>query len=304
MPITPAGATIPEVTHHIAQVGTPVHYVTAGSSGSPVLLVHGFPESWWAFRGVIPLLAAEHRVIAVDLPGFGDSAHAATEFSSTFAAECLRRLIEHLDLGPVHLTGQDISGVTTFRLAATYPDLIRSFAAIETGLPGFGMEVLADVTHGGTWYIGVLAAPGIADMLMTGREREFLTEHAFPAMSASPDSITAQDLDEFTRVYAQPAGFAGASGLYRSMLVEGKQIQDMVAAAKLTMPVLSVGAGASRFTHDTMHAVATDVTEAALPDIRHLAALEDPQSLTETLLTFYRRLDQISSLRESRSATS
>ncbi len=70
-------------------------------------------------------------------------------------------LIEHLGLGPAHLTGQDIAGPATFRLAAARPDLVRSYAGIETGLPGFGLEKLADVTHGGTWHIGAIAAPGI-----------------------------------------------------------------------------------------------------------------------------------------------
>ena|SRR5215470_4294539 len=49
--ITPAGANIPGVTHHQADVtGTQLYYVPAGTSGSPVLLVHGWPETWWAFR--------------------------------------------------------------------------------------------------------------------------------------------------------------------------------------------------------------------------------------------------------------
>ena len=74
MDATAAGASIPEATHHRVSVnGTDLHYVEAGSRGSPVLLVHGFPESWWTFRGVIPRLAESHRVFAVDLRGFGDS---------------------------------------------------------------------------------------------------------------------------------------------------------------------------------------------------------------------------------------
>ena len=289
---SPAGATIPEVTHRTAQVnGEALHYVTAGDSGSPVLLVHGFPESWWAFRGVIPPLAAKHRVIAVDLPGFGDSAHGAGDYSSSFAADSLRQLIEQLGLGPVHLTGQDIAGPTTFRLAAEHPELIRSYAGIETGLPGFGLEMLADVTQCGTWHIGVMAAPGIPQMLLTGRERDFLAGYAYPAMSAGTGAITEQDIDEFTRTYAQPNGFAGAAGLYRSMLTEGDEIRQIVASGKLPMPVLSVGAGTGAFTHQTMNAIGDNVTEANLPDIGHLAALEDPTALAETLLGFYLTLE-------------
>src|SRR5216683_2247381 len=165
MDVTPAGPVLPGITHHRAEVnGTTLHYAAAGTSGSPVLLVHGFPETWWAFRKLIPLLAGSHRVFAVDLRGF----------------------IGQLGVGPVHLTGQDISGATVFRLATTHPQDVLSFTAIEMGLPGFGLEMLADVTHGGTWHIGVLAAPGIPEMLLAGREREFLGQFAFPAMSATP----------------------------------------------------------------------------------------------------------------------
>jgi hypothetical protein len=65
---------------------------------------------------------------------------------------------------PVHLTGQDISGAAVLRLAATHPEDVLSFTATEMGLPGFVLEMLADATHGGTWHIGVLAAPGVPGM--------------------------------------------------------------------------------------------------------------------------------------------
>src|SRR5262245_43841000 len=120
--------------------GTQLHYVSAGTDGTPVLLVHGFPENWWTFHKVIPLLAQQHQVFAVDLRGFGDSATAGPNHDSATAAEDLAALIRQLDLGPVHLVGQDISGPTTFRLVATQPELIASYTAIETALPGFGFE--------------------------------------------------------------------------------------------------------------------------------------------------------------------
>src|SRR5919201_5030750 len=284
--------TAPQAVHHhrAAVNGTELHYVSAGTHGSPVLLVHGFPETWWTFHKLIPLLADDHRVFAVDLRGFGESSPAAAGHDSATAAEDLVALIDRLDVGPVHLTGQDISGATTFRVAATHPELVTSYTAIETGLPGFGFEMLADVTHGGAWHIGVLAAPGIPEMLLAGRERTFLAEYAYPAMSANTSAITEQDIDEFTRAYAQPHGFIGAAGLYRAMLQEGDEIRQIVSPSKLKMPVLAVGAGTGPFTYDTMSQVAENVTEATLTGIGHLAALEDPEALAETLLGFYRTL--------------
>src|SRR6202140_4800624 len=254
------------ITHHSARVnGTELHYVAAGSSGSPVLLVHGFPETWWTFRKLIPLLAAHHRVYAVDLRGFGDSGNAAGEYDSATSAEDLHHLIEHFDVGPVHLTGQDISGATVFRLASTHPEDVLSLTAIEMGLPGFGLEMLADIPHGGAWHIGVLAAPGIPEMLLAGREREFLGQFAFPAMSATPGAITDADIDEFARTYSRPDGWRGAAGLYQSMLQEGPDIRALVAARKLSMPVLAIGAGGGEFTFTTMSQVASSQVRSASP---------------------------------------
>lgn len=291
-PLVPSGATIPAVDHHrVSLNGTELHYVSAGTSGSPVLLVHGFPESWWVFSKLIPLLSKHHRVFAVDLRGFGDSATATPEHDSATAAQDLRDLIAHLNVGPVHLTGQDISGSTTFRVAATHPELVRSYTGIETALPGFGAELLADVTHGGAWHIGVLAAPGIPDMLLAGRERAFLADYAIPLLTAVPGAFTDADIDELTRTYARPHAFAGAAGLYRSLLAEGEELRKL-ADPKLTMPVLAVAGLSADFTPSTLRQVATEVTTVHVDEIGHYVAMEAPEQLAAALRAFYAGVDQ------------
>jgi pimeloyl-ACP methyl ester carboxylesterase len=280
------------VDHHRVEVnGMELHYVSAGTHGSPVLLVHGFPETWWTFHKLIPLLAGDHRIFAVDLRGFGESSLAAAGHDSATAAEDLVELIGRLDVGPVHLTGQDISGATTFRVAATHPELVKSYTAIETGLPGFGFEMLADVAHGGAWHIGVLAAPGIPEMLLAGRERTFLAEYAIPTLNATPDAFTDADIDELARTYSRHGGFAGAAGLYRSALTEADEIREL-AADKLAMPVLAIGGRSGDFTPATMRQVAADVTAVTVPGTGHYLAMEAPGRLAETLTTFYRRVDR------------
>ena len=286
-------ATEPDITHHYADVnGTRLHYAAAGTGGSPILLVHGFPETWWAFHKLIPRLAGRHRVFAVDLRGFGDSATAPEEDGSATAAEDLHQLIGHLRAGPVHLTGQDISGGTVFRLAATHPDDVLSLTAIEMGLAGFGLEALADVTHGGSWHIGVLAAPGIPEMLLAGREREFLGRFAFPAMTVVPGAVDDADLDEFTRCYARPDGWGGAAGLYRSMLGEGEELQALARSRPLPVPVLAVDAGGKSFTDTTLRRVSAGPVESVVLDgVGHYVALEDPGRLAAALLEFTASVD-------------
>src|SRR6202046_4698965 len=293
MDVTPVGPALPGITHHYAEVnGTRLHYVAAGTRGSPVLLVHGFPETWWAFSKLIPLLAASHRVFAVDLRGFGDSGNEPGEYDSTTSAEDLHLLIGHLGVGPVHLTGQDISGATVFRLAVTHPEDVLSLTAIETSLPGFGWEMLADFARSGAWHIGVLAAPGIPEMLLAGREREFLGQYAFPSMTAVPGAVTDADIDAFARTYTRPDGGRGAACLYRSLLREGPELKALAGSPGLTVPVLAVGAGGGPFTARTMsQASSSGISSVQLDGVGHYAAMEAPEELAKAVLGFVDDID-------------
>ncbi|WP_375488492.1 alpha/beta fold hydrolase [uncultured Jatrophihabitans sp.] len=291
-PSAAQGATIAEVTHHVVEVnGTTLHHVAAGTTGSPIVLVHGFPESWWTFHKLIPLLAHTHRVFAVDLRGFGDSAVAGADHTSTTAAEDLYEWITGLGVGPVHLVAQDISGGAAYRLAAAHPEALRSLVAVEMGLAGFGLEALADVTHGGSWHIGVLADPRISTMLLAGRERELLASWAFPSMTAVEGSVDDADIAEFTRCFSRPGGWLGASGLYRSMLREGSELRAM-AAARLELPALAIGAFGGPMTSSTLAEItAGPITSVQLDDVGHYVALEAPQRAADAILHFVDTVD-------------
>ena len=293
MNITTIGATLPGLTHHnVGLNGTELHYVTAGETGSPLLLVHGFPETWWTFHKIIPILARSHRVYAVDLRGFGDSGTAPDDFDSAVSAEDLHGLIAHLDVGPMHVTGQDISGGTVFRLATAHRQDVLSLTAIEMGLAGFGLEGLADVTHGGAWHIGVLAAPGIPEMLLDGHERDFIA-WCLRSMCAVPEAVRQSDIAEFARSYARPDGWRGAAGLYRSMLREGKEMTAIAAAGRLDLPVLAVGAGGGAFTAETMaKAAAGAIRSVQLDSVGHYAAMEAPEALAAAILDFVGSVDR------------
>jgi pimeloyl-ACP methyl ester carboxylesterase len=291
--IRPAGATIPGVTHHRADVnGALLHYVSAGAGGAPILLVHGWPESWWAFRKLIPLLAREHRVFAVDLRGFGDSSTADASYDHAVAAEDLHHLVRHLGVGPVHFLCQDASGGPGFRFAATHPEEVRSFTAVESTLTGFGLESFADVAHGGSWHVGFLGTPGIPSMLLPGRERELLADWAYPMMTAVKGSVTEDDLDEFTRTYARPDGWRGAEGLYHSIFTDDGQTKALAERQPLTVPVLTVESVSAPLTEQTFRKVtAGSLTSVRLEGVGHLVAQEAPEALAAAVGEFTERVD-------------
>lgn len=294
MIVDPVGRTIPGATHlRVAVNDTHLHVVTAGHGGSPIMLVHGFPESWWAFHKIMPLLAARHRVFAVDLRGFGDSDCARAGHDSAAAAEDLHALVHVLGIGPVHLSAQDIGGGAAYRFANRYPGDILSFTAIEMGLAGFGLEAFADVANGGAWHIGVLAAAGIPDMLLAGREEAFLGEFMFPSMCATPGAIGASDVAEFARGYARPGGWHGATALYGSMLKEGDDMVRLAKAGQLSVPVLAIGAGGGGFTAHTMANAAptAPLRTVQLDGVGHYAAMEAPEQVANALLAFMQDVD-------------
>jgi pimeloyl-ACP methyl ester carboxylesterase len=279
-------ATVTGVRHETAAVnGTRLHYVTAGNEGAPVLLVHGFPETWWAFRTLIPLLAARHRVYAVDLRGFGDSDVADENYSSAIAAEDLHALIEHLSVGSMHVVGQDLSGGVVFRLASTHAEDVISLTAIESGLAGFGAERLADVTHGGVWYIGALAAPGVAGLLFENEARAFIGEYLYPLYRVSTTAVGPEDMAEFARTFGRPGGFSGAAALYRGMLTEGDELRTLAQNLPLRMSVTAIGSRGGGFTHAAFSSVTTqEVTAIQLDGVGHYVAQEAPQQLADILI--------------------
>ena len=218
-------------------------------------------------------------MLAADLPGFGESV-ADVDPDGEQLAGMLAGVVEGLEAGPVHLVGQDVSGAATYRLAATRPELVASWTAIETVLPGLGFEAIA----GGAWYIGMLAAPGVPELLLPGRERTFLGEHVLaPQMVADLD---ADVLDELARTYARPGGFRAAAALYRSLLAEGPAIQAL-AATPLALPVLTVSGSGGEFVPGSVRHVAPDLEHVALPGVGHYVALEAPGALAEALLPFW-----------------
>lgn len=292
--IPASGATIPGVTHHRVDLnGASVHYVSAGDAGSPLLLVHGWPESWWAFRGLIPLLARTHRVFAIDLRGFGDSDAEAPDYGRSASAEDLHALVEHVGLGAVHLVVQDVSGAIGVTLAATHPDDVRSLTAIESTLPGYGFELLADVNGFGSWHVGFLGTPGIATMLATGREREFIAGWAYPLFTGTPGAVTPDDLDEFVRTYARPHGWRGTEGLYADLLRDGGATRALVEEHPLRMPVLAVDGANAPFTADTFRQVAAgEFRTAHIQNVGHHVAQEAPEALAEALTAFVDDVDR------------
>lgn len=124
-----------------------LHYVIGGS-GTPVVLLHGFPNTWYAWRDVMPRLAERHTVIAVDLRGRGDSDPGTQPNDVPADADDLHGLIAELGLGPVLLAGQDWGGSSAFAFARHLSQPLDLPVMAVGGERFFGPKVAENLRHG------------------------------------------------------------------------------------------------------------------------------------------------------------
>jgi pimeloyl-ACP methyl ester carboxylesterase len=209
-PLDPALATLGGgFVSDTAQVnGTTLHYIRGGT-GPPVILLHGFPEDWYAYHRLMPRLAKQFTVVAVDLRGVGGSAAAVGGYDAANMAEDVHQLAEHLHLGHVYVVGHDIGGMVAYAFARRYPETSRGVMMLDVPLPGLGPwnSVKADPI---AWHINFQQTPDLPEQMIAGREaiyfRHFLDR----------DTFSDADVAHYARAYAAPGHLRAMLEIYRA----------------------------------------------------------------------------------------
>jgi len=281
------------LTHRMADIepGLRLHFVSAGEAKRTILLLHGFPQTWWEWHRVIPpLVAAGYRVVAPDYRGAGHSSRPAGGYDKrTMAADIHRLLQEHLQVaGPVALVGHDIGMMVAYAYAQAYPDEVSHLVVMDAPLPGTAVfdRLRADPR---VWQFAFHSARDVPEMLVAGRERQYL-QAFFNARVFDPSAIGASDLDVYVAAYAAPGAMRAGFELYRAFDQDIGDNRDAVQRnGKLTLPVLAVG-GATSTTGpvmaEMMREVADNVISLRVPGAAHWIAEENPGFFVAELLQF------------------
>jgi pimeloyl-ACP methyl ester carboxylesterase len=283
--------------HHdtVGIKGVRLHFVEGGS-GPAILLLPGWPQSWYAWRHVMPLLVkAGRRVIALDPRGMGDSDRPASGYEMRTVAAELHDFVEALGLtahGPVDIVGHDMGVWMAYAFAAEWPDDVRRLAVFEAALPGVTPPPPAGIPSAEanvkTWHLAFNRLDDLPEILLQGRERELLT-WLFRNKSNRPWAITPADIDEYVRVNAAPGAMRAALAYQRHNLgAEGLADTRARAERQLAMPVLAVGAdgGVGTQLFDTMRLVAADVRGVVLSGCGHYLPEEAPRAVGEQIIRF------------------
>jgi pimeloyl-ACP methyl ester carboxylesterase len=268
-----------------------LHFLSAGNGPKTLVLLHGFPETSWAWRNVMaPLAARGYRVIAPDNRGAGNSWRPLSGYDKrTMASDVRRLLVEHLSVGdPVVLVGHDLGLMIAYAYAQLYRESVSRLVLIDAPLPG--TEVFRNaLSDSRVWHFAFHGARDIAEFLIAGREHQYLKAF-FDFRVYNPSGITDADLNHYASAMAMPGGIRGAVEPYRTFAQDATDNLDLLKRnGKLTIPVLAMGGSLGTFgglVEGMLKEVAETVIGRRIPRTSHWIAEENPEGFIEALLPF------------------
>ena len=235
---------IPGVSHRMVDIGgVRLHVAEAGpagpaaGTGDPVLLLHGFPQHWYAWRHVIGLLAGEYRLICADLRGFGWSDAPARGYDSASQVRDVLALMDALALPRVRLIGHNGGGVLGFRISLAAPERVSRFLALNTVHPWpLQRQLLPRAWR--YWYTALLEFPGIGRRVL--RHWPAFTAFLLRRGVADPAAWQDGEIDEYAAAFGDPARARAGEQLHWQFVLH--DIPALVTGrdrkSRLTVPTL------------------------------------------------------------------
>ena len=200
--VTHRFVTTPRLTFHIAEYGT----------GSPLLLLHGWPQHWYAWRKVIPLLAADHRVICPDLRGFGWTEAPDDHFATKDFVDDVLSLLDTMGVTQPLVIGHDFGGRIGFQLGLHAPERVAGLVTLNALHPYGQIRRLLPSAWRSWWSIPV-------ETRFIGR---WFIRHVpaftrmFLELGVPGQSLTALDREEFVQSVRQPQSALASERLWHT----------------------------------------------------------------------------------------
>ncbi|AXF55645.1 alpha/beta fold hydrolase [Salicibibacter kimchii] len=169
-----------DVKHGYVNVnGIQLHYVTSGENDAPVcILLHGFPQNWLSWRYVIPKIRRTHKVIAVDLRGYGgsDKPNDIKDYEKKMMASDIKELLHHFRVKSALIVGHDRGARVARRLALDYPDLVDRLVLMDIMPTEYIYDSLSISEASDNYWQWVFPlAHGLPEALIKGKEEDYLT---------------------------------------------------------------------------------------------------------------------------------
>jgi pimeloyl-ACP methyl ester carboxylesterase len=263
------------------------HAVTGGD-GPPLLLVHGWPQTWYAWRLLMPSLARDFSVVAVDQRGTGLSEKPPGGYDTGTLAGDLVALMDALGHQRFAMAGHDTGMWIGYALAADHPDRLDHLAVAETPIPGLSPSPpLLGSAHVNDrlWHFAFNRLAEVNDQLVLGREDVYFGwQFATKAARELPSHAVRHYVDTLA---SDPAALHASFAIYRALDTTIAQNQQR-ATRRLTLPVLAIGGAQSlgEAVGNTMKLAADNVQSLVIPGCGHHPAEEAPEEMLAALTDF------------------
>jgi pimeloyl-ACP methyl ester carboxylesterase len=264
-------------------------HAVVGGDGPPLLLIHGWPGSWYYWRLVMPALAHDFTVVAVDQRGIGLSDKPEEGYDSATLANDLVGLMDALGHDQFAVIGVDTGMLIGYALAADHPDRVVQLAVGEAPLPGISPPtplVLPDQVVDRLWHIPFNQLKETNEKLVRGREDIFFGAEfsASAGTNKLPDDAVKYYVDGLA---SSPEALHGSFQLYRAFGATTAQNLERK-TRRLQMPVLAMGGAESSgaMVEETMKLIADDVQAHVFPGTGHWLAEQAPEEMVAVLNEF------------------
>lgn len=270
-------------------------HVTDAGSGTPVVLLHGFPESSREWAPVMAALSDRARLVAPDLRGAGETDAPDAGYDSETVQRDLIALLDELGLARVDLVAHDWGAIVGFDLCLSHPDRVRSFVAVAVPAPYLRMNralalgLMKALPH--LWFQWVVAMPGLGPALLS-RGRQRLAHYIFDAFKTRP--LPAADVAAHVAALRDPARARAASKLYRGIILPGfmKAVNGAYRGRVLeTRTLVLFGADDRLLPKDALHVGRDDAPHTTLefvPGGGHYLVDENPAEVARRIGDFLR----------------
>lgn len=276
-----------DLQHRYANVGgLKLHYVIAGQ-GEPVLLIHGFPQTWYEWREIIAELAKKYTVIAPDYRGAGESDRPQGGYDKHTVMEDLRGLVHQLGFKKLRVVGHDVGVMVAYRYAAVHPNEVQQLVLMDAPVPGTPAADQVRATPR-AWHVNFHNARDLPEALVAGREREYLT-FFFKSRFTSHNAISAADMEVYIAAYSSPGGMRAGFELYRAWDQDAQDNKPYL-AKKLAMPVLVLGGEMSvsgPLLETMMNQIAANGQFKLVPNAGHWLCEQNPREVERFLIEFF-----------------
>ena len=228
--------------HHLDVNGTRLHYVEGGE-GLPLILLAGWPQTWWSFHKIMPLLAKDRHVIVVDFKGMGSSSKPAEGYSKKQMASDIASLVKEMGFDKVSIAGHDIGASIAISFAGHFPEQTDKLIVLDTPHPEEDLYKLPMLPIGmlvHPWWIAFNQVTELPELLLEGRFH-IIQQWIFDKMLIDNENISRFDREVYAKAYENKDAIRASNAWYQAF---PEDIQDIKKMKMIEASTLGVGSSA------------------------------------------------------------